>query len=81
MLCKYKHILGEEKKGFHKQRFLGFALYDVVGTLLIALLLKTFVFVDNSFGWVFLWLMVLAILLHRVFCVNTTLNKAIFGVL
>lgn len=80
MLCKYKHIFGEEKKGFHQQRLLGFALYDVLGTVGIAVLLKLFLFPATSFILVFFWLMIVTIVVHRLFCVNTTLNKAIFGV-
>ena len=33
---KYKDILGKPGEGFHKPRFLGFALLDILGTILIA---------------------------------------------
>ncbi len=84
-LCKYKDALGVPGKGFHAKRVMGFAANDVYGTIGIAVvitlilwlvykkpLLKTFVI---SLIAVF----VLGILLHRLFCVNTTLNMMIFG--
>lgn len=78
-LCKYRHALGEEKKGFHATRFLGVALWDTIGTVAIA------VFISYVFGVSLIWTVValfgIAIVLHRLFCVNTTINKLIFGVI
>lgn len=31
-----KHTFGEPNKGFHATRIMGFALYDILGTILIA---------------------------------------------
>jgi hypothetical protein len=78
MLCKYKSILGKEKTGFHKTRFFGVALWDTVGTVVIAIILS--VICKISFAWTLVSLVVLGIFLHRLFCVNTTINKIIFGV-
>lgn len=36
MTCPYAKILGERGKGFHEQRFLGYAMNDVVGTIGLA---------------------------------------------
>ena len=33
---KYKDIFGKPGIGFHKPRFMGFALLDILGTILIA---------------------------------------------
>ena len=76
-LCKYKHIFGKEQEGVHKQRFLGVALYDVIGTIVGAwLIARAFNF---NFWIVFASAVGIAIILHRLFCVNTTINKLIFG--
>lgn len=76
-LCKYKHVFGKEKEGFHKQRLFGLALYDVLGTIIGAWLISTAFQLD--FWIVLVCSFILAIILHRLFCVNTTINKMIFG--
>lgn len=77
-LCKYKHVFGVEGQGFHSYRVLNIAVFDVIGTILIAWLISaTF---NIYFGYVFVAAFILGTILHRVFCVNTTINKYIFGV-
>jgi len=75
-LCKYANVLGKPGEGAHKH-VAGIAVFDLVGTILIAFL------VARLFRWKF-WLvltvlLVLGVILHRLFCVNTTINKLIFG--
>lgn len=77
MFCKYKHIFGEERKHFHSLRFLDVAIGDVVGTIIIGVLIA-YVFQINTM-MTCLSLFVLAIFLHRMFCVNTKINTIIFG--
>jgi hypothetical protein len=77
MLCEYKNILGEPGKGFHETRLFGMAAYDLIGTLIIIVLIS--LYFEYSLVVVFIFVSILTILLHRVFCVNTTINKAIFG--
>ena len=76
-LCKYKHIFGVEKEGIHSYRLFNVAIVDVlstvIGAIFIALLFNTNAIV------VFIVLMVLSLILHRLFCVKTTLTKAVFG--
>lgn len=77
-LCKYKHVFGVEAEGFHSYRILNIAIFDVIGTIIIAWLISiTF---NIYFGYVIVCAFVLGIIMHRVFCVNTTINKYIFGV-
>ncbi len=81
-LCKYKDVLGIPKQGFHKTRLFGFALYDILGTIIIAFLIAFFFYKNNllkAFLIILLILILLGIILHRIFCVNTTLNMMIFG--
>ncbi len=77
-LCKYRHALGVEGQGFHSYRVLNIAVFDFVGTILIAWLIS--VTFNIYFGYVFMTAFILGVILHRVFCVNTTINKYIFGV-
>ena len=76
-LCKYSEALGVPKQGFHAQRIAGVALWDVVGTLVLAWILRKFT------HWSFLTCCVAmfasGIVLHRVFCVRTTVDKWLFG--
>ncbi len=81
-LCQYKDILGVPNQGFHKTRLFGFARNDVLGTFAIAFLIAIIFYrktLLKSFIIISIILFILAILLHRLFCVNTTLNKMIFG--
>lgn len=75
--AKYKHIFGVEKQGIHRFRLFDIAIVDVLGTILIAWLISHY---SRRPLWIVaLCLFVLGIILHRLFCVNTTLNKIIFG--
>lgn len=76
-LCQYKFIFGKEGAGIHSYRLFGLAIVDVVGTVIGAVLLA------SIFNWNYIITIVIAfligILFHRLFCVNTTVNKMIFG--
>ena len=76
-LCKYKDALGEPGKGIHSYRFMGVAIADVImtiiGTLFISFLIK------KSFLLVLIGLFILGIILHRLFCVRTTIDKLLFS--
>lgn len=73
MLCKYKDILGIPGQGFHYHFGFNFAILDLIGTILIAywISLNYKISFIKSFGQ----LMLLAIFLHKIFCVDTTLNR------
>lgn len=76
-LCQYKDMLGTPGVGFHNHFGTNFAVLDLLGTIGIAYWISTSY--KYSFPKTFTGLMCVAIGLHRVFCVNTTLNKMIFG--
>jgi hypothetical protein len=76
--CKYKHIFGKEGQGIHSIRLMNFAIVDVLGTIIGAVILAWVLNVNPLIMIVFAFVM--GILFHRLFCVNTTLNKTIFGV-
>lgn len=54
------------------------AVVDVMLTILAGYLISRAFRV--SFLWVCVVLFILGIVMHRLFCVNTTVNKMIFGV-
>lgn len=76
MLCKYRNALGKPNEGAHFH-VLGIAVVDVFMTIVLALVISYFT--KWKVYWVLPALFVIAILLHRLFCVNTTVNKLIFG--
>ena len=75
-LCKYKNALGEPKKGIHSYRFLGVSIMDVLMTLAGAAIISYFS--GYPFLYVAVFLFILGIALHRLFCVRTTIDKALF---
>jgi hypothetical protein len=75
-LCKYKNILGKPGTGAHSYRFMGIAIVDVLLTLLLGLLISYYT--KYSFLYVSIILFVLGIIMHRLFCVRTTIDKLLF---
>jgi uncharacterized membrane protein YdfJ with MMPL/SSD domain len=74
-LCKYKNALGEPGKGIHSYRLFGVAIADVIMTIIGAFLIAYFF--KLSFIKTLLILFLTGIVLHRLFCVRTTLDKLI----
>ena len=75
--CKYKNILGEPGKGVHSYRFGGLAILDVLFTILGAFLFSYLL--DVPFWKCLVGLFLLGILLHRLFCVKTTMDRILFS--
>jgi hypothetical protein len=74
-LCKYKNILGIPNQGIHKTRILGFAFWDIVGTILLGMFLSQYT--ELSVLTSIAGLFILAQVLHYVFCVDTAFMKII----
>ena len=67
------HTFGEPGTGFHATRFMGFALYDTLGTILIAIAFSYFTGVSllySVIGW-----FVAGEVLHWYFGVQTAFMK------
>ena len=75
-LCKYKNMLGEPNKGVHSYRLFGVAIVDVIMTLVAAYIISYFL--KYSFLYTSIILFTLGIILHRLFCVKTTVDKFLF---
>jgi hypothetical protein len=76
-LCQYKNIFGEPGTGAHSYRIFNIAIVDVVFTIIFALIIWWFT--GYPIHWVILFTFILGIIVHRIFCVNSTVNKFIFG--
>ena len=72
-LCKYKNILGEPGKGVHSIRFFGVAVFDVILTFVLAWIINSFV--KTNYFVVLIFCFSLGIILHKIFCVDTTIAK------
>lgn len=77
MLCRYKDIFGEPRKGVHSIRVADFAAVDVILTIVAAAVIAKALKV-NVFA-TFIVLLIMAIIIHRAFCVQTKLNQMIFN--
>ena len=75
-ICQYKDILGIPGKGFHSHYGFGFAILDLIATLIIAYYISKHY--KYKFYHIFGGLMLLAIFLHKIFCVKTVLNNLLF---
>ena len=79
MFCKYKNLFGEVNKGIHSTRipYVNLALIDVLLTIIVSALIS--IFFNYNFWLVLIIFFLLGIILHRLFCVNTTIDKLLFG--
>ena len=76
-LCKYKNIFGIPKQGIHSWRIFDVAMADVVMTIIGAVLISYFTKIPLIYCLIGFFL--LGIILHRMFCVKTTVDRWIFG--
>ena len=81
-LCKYKNILGKPNEGIHSVRIFNIAIMDVLMTIIVGVLIQLFLMrVCHIYIDLFIILFILfslGILLHRLFCVRTTIDKLLF---
>ena len=75
-LCKYKDIFGKPNTGLHSIRIFNIAIVDVLLTVLLAYIIaNTF---HTRFYMTLAILFISGIILHRTFCVKTTIDKFLF---
>ena len=75
-LCKYKDLFGKLGTGIHSYRIYNIAYLDILVTIVVAYGLS------KLFGTPFLYTLIaffiLGILIHRLLCVRTTVDKLLF---
>lgn len=85
-LCKYKFIFGKPNKGIHAHRLLGFAIADVIATILggifIGILYNYYINkkieLNNKYiSYSIICAFIVGIIMHKLFCVDTKLNLLI----
>ena len=77
MLCKYKDMFGKVGEGVHSYRIFNIAIVDVLFTILGAFIIHFFI-PKYSFITILVFLFISGIILHRMFCVRTTIDKLLF---
>jgi len=75
-LCKYRDIFGKVGTGAHSLRLFNIAVVDTLLTLLLAYVISSYL--KSNLLLIFFLLMAASILIHRAFCVETTLTKMFF---
>lgn len=76
MLCRLKNMLGEPNKGIHSIRLFNVAIVDVLMTIIASVVISKIFHIPLVF--VLICLFSLGIVMHRVFCVRTTVDKLLF---
>jgi len=71
-----KDIFGKPREGLHSYRIFNIAIVDVLLTILLAFLISYFL--SYKFIYVLVFLFLSGIILHRLFCVRTTIDKLLF---
>ena len=77
MLCQYKDILGKPGQGVHSYRIFNIAYVDVLFTIIGAYIIYLF-FPKINYFVILILLFILGIILHKIFCVRTTIDKYLF---
>ena len=73
MSCPFKNALGVPGEGFHQFRFMGIAIGDTVGTIVLAMVISRSL--KLPFLPVLLALLIVGEILHWHFCVDTAVIK------
>lgn len=77
MLCKYSEIFGKVAEGVHSYRIFNIAIVDVIMTVIGAFVLH-FLYPRYSVLSFAIVLFLLGVILHRIFCVRTTIDRLLF---
>jgi hypothetical protein len=75
-LCAYKNALGIPGQGIHSYRIFNIAVMDVIMTIIGAYIFS--LIFRTPFLYTTIGLFILGIVLHRLFCVRTTVDKILF---
>ena len=76
-LCQYRDVFGKPGEGAHSVRIGGVAIVDVALTAVAAAGVSWAL--GQSFVVVLVLLLIVAVAMHRLFCVDTAVNRWLFG--
>jgi hypothetical protein len=76
-LCKYKNLFGPPGTGIHAFKIFGISVWDTLITVALAFLIA---WVTNwSYLYTLIGVFITGIIIHRLLCVRTAVDKMIFG--
>ncbi len=78
-LCRYKNIFGRPGEGIHRFRIANIAVVDVIFTFILAYILQVVFFEKYHYLSILLVCFLSAIIIHRMFCVKTPIDKFLFS--
>ena len=76
--CKYKDSLGKPGEGLHSYRVFNLSVLDILFTFLLAKFVQYYIMEETEFIIVLIYCFVVGIIIHRIFCVRTTIDKLLF---
>jgi len=83
-MCKYnlEKYFGKVGKGVHSYRLFNIAIVDVSATIIGSFLIylaMPYIYKPIRFIYILIALFILGIILHRIFCARTTIDRLLFG--
>ena len=79
MLCQYKDIFGQVGEGAHSYRILNIAIVDVALTVVVGYVIYLTTNKKYKLKNILIVLFILGIVMHRIFCIRTTIDKLLFN--
>lgn len=77
-LCPYKYsIFGKPNEGIHKYRIFDLGIVDVIVPIIVSYFIAKYF--NYDFKQVTIAMFLLGIIIHRLFCVDTKIDKLLFG--
>lgn len=76
--CKYKDSLGKPGEGLHSYRVFNLSVLDILFTFLLAKFVQYYIMEETEFIIVLIYCFIVGIIIHRIFCVRTTIDKLLF---
>jgi hypothetical protein len=78
-LCKYSNLFGAPNTGAHSYRLFDIAIVDVIATIILGIFIKYYFLKKTNILKIMIFLFILGIISHRVFCVKTKIDSLLFG--
>jgi len=75
-LCKYKDILGKPREGIRKYRIFDISIMDTVVVLIFGYIISRYM--EWNLSIVLVVLFISGIIVHKIFCVRTRIDRWIF---
>lgn len=76
MNCQYKDLFGKVNEGLHSYRIFNIAIIDVLLTIILAAVISYYSSI--KFVYLVVIMFVIGVVFHRLFCVDTTIDKILF---